>query len=146
MFRNQSRTTKHSCHMSWEVVKNHETFPLPILKKLGELDQTLREWGLGAAGLMICGDKITVGISGGVRDQYVIKPHEDNTPWREQLVTKMWEDKAVPITLMCVIIVLEREGYIKAVNVNGVEEDGENKELWETAWSIILSMSKEDNK
>lgn len=141
----QNRTTKHSCHISYEIVNNNKTFPLPILKKLGEVDLALIEWGLGTANLMICGDKVTAGTSGGIRDQYVIRPYEDNTPWKEQIITKMWQDKAVPIALMCIIIVLEREGYIKAVNVNGIEEDGENKELWETAWSIVLSM-KENNK
>lgn len=131
-----NRQTKHSCHIFYTNKKSSPCYPLSILKRMHLLDKALMEYGL--SGLEVCGSKIVIKDAA---QEIVFRSKNDCGPWKNTIVTRMYGDKGSVISAMCVLATLWEEDYIEQCGVSKLE--GENKELWETAWSIILSM-KED--
>lgn len=138
----QNRTTTTSCHINYLNIESHETYPLYILEKMDKLYNALREWGVNP-GMVVCGSKIDF-HSGG--DHYEFLPYNDSGPWKNIITTRSYSDKGLVISIMCTLIVLQNEDYIYQVTVSGIDKDGENKELWQTAWSIVADMETKEHE
>lgn len=139
----KERTTT-SCHVSFQISKNHDTFPLEVIRQVNRLNDFLMRWDFGRYTFSVCGKEIK--IQG--NSTYTVKPYNSPGPWKEMFVTRIFEDKRVVIALMALVIMLENTGYIYGLNVTGIDEQGntkvskENQEMWETAWSIFLSLAE----
>lgn len=141
-----NRTTTEGCDIAYSYIKEDRSFSLSLLKRASDLDKALRKYG--CVGLEICGQKIVIESP----QQYCTFRPGTGGPWKSHITTKVFGDKAVVISAMCLVIMMEQEGYIKDVSVNGTDmKTGntfmgrENGPLWQTAWSIYLSMKEAEN-
>lgn len=140
-----NRTTTEGLEIDYCNTKPDQTYSLSLLKRAYELDKVLREYG--CVGLEICGDRITIKSP---QQECTFRPGSGG-PWKNRVVTTVFGDKAVVISTMCLIIMMEQEGYVDQVRIKGTDMgDGtmgrENGPLWQTAWSIYLSMKEAENE
>lgn len=137
----ENRKTTGTCQISFTVKSDNKTFPLQILKRINKINSELIKRGL--RGVNVCSDKISFGEFY-QKDRYQILPYQINKTLRQSIITPKYIDKGYVISMMCATIILWNENYIKDIYVN-IDRSLESKELWQTAWSIYLSM-EEDNK
>ena len=139
-----NRTTSEGFSLEYRNTKPGQSYSLSLLKRANNLDKVLREYG--CVGLDICGDKIRIKNN---HDEHIFRPGSGG-PWPCRVVTTVFGDKAAVISVMCLAIMLQQEGYIDQVSIGGTDmTDGsmgrENGPLWQTAWSIYLSMKEAEN-
>ena len=139
-----TRATAESLQVEYTNIEPSDTYSLPILKKLNALHDALREYGCGT-GIEICGERVVVSDAG---QECIFRPSSRGS-WPCRIITRVFGDKCVVIAVMCILILLWKEGVITNISINGsdlAQDDsmlgGENKTLWETAWSIMLNMKE----
>lgn len=138
---NESQVTTERFDVSYLVVEDHVKFPVDIIKKMVLLDKTLREWRL--PGLSICGKSILL------KEWNIdleIKPYNPPGPWKNCRSIEKGNNKSFVVAAMCTLIALENEDFITDISIKKLKEDGEIKDLWQTAWTIILNMQEKENE
>lgn len=133
-----NRTATETCQISFMVNAYNKTFPLHILKRINKINSELIK--LGLRGVNVCADRISFGEFF-ERKHYQILPYQANKVLKTSIITPRYLDKGYIISIMCTTIILWNENYIKDIYVN-IDRSSESKELWQTAWSILLDMKE----
>lgn len=130
-----------SCHISFQVRRDHNQFPLRIIQRVEALNRVLHKMGFERYNFSVCGQYIR--IQG--METYNISPRNTPGPFKENFVTRKFEDKRLVVALMSLMNLLQNEGYIFGLNVSKltIDEpteptDEERRDLWLSAQSIFL--------
>lgn len=141
-----NRITTEGFDLEYHNTKPGQSYSLQTLKRANDLDKVLREHG--CAGLEICGDKIKIKNK---HEEHIFRPGNSG-PWPCRVATTVFSDKTAVISIMCLAIMLWQEGYIEDLKIGGTDMTApggslgrENGPLWQTAWSIYLSMKEAEN-